>query len=155
MVIAAISIFTYDPEISFGDMSFLGDGPTGTLVFEVPIFFDSNFAEEGKSVDFAWVHWEKNDLTNELLLTLMLIGVWMVAFARIKGEDEFSRQLRLESMVSAVIWNSILLLVLNFMIYDGLFLYVMISQLFSFLLIFSVIFALKVNKLRKGLSHEE
>lgn len=154
LIFLVIVIFIIDPEVCFGEMSIFED-PEGMFVFTVPSFFESNFMVDGKEVSFAFIRWIRNDLINELLLTVMLIGVWMVAFAKIKGEDEYSQQLRLESMVKAIIWNSVLLLILNFMIYDGLFLYVMISQLFSFLLIFSVIFAIKVRKQRKILVDEE
>ncbi|MBL4707529.1 MAG: hypothetical protein JKY48_03710 [Flavobacteriales bacterium] len=153
-IIPSIAIFIYNPEISFGDMSIFKE-PSGTFVFKVPAFFDQDFIENGESVGFAFVHWIKNDLSNEVLLTMMLLGTYFIAFAKIKGEDEFSKQLRLEAMVQAIVWNSALLLLLNFMTYGGLFLYVMISQLFSFLLIFSTIFALMVRKQKKALGHEE
>lgn len=148
IIIPVLGAFFYNPEVAFGDAPIFNE-PDGSLVFNVPSLLDSDNDE------FSLFAWIKNDLTNELLLTLMLIGTWLVAFAKIKGEDEFSGQLRLEAMVSAIIYNSILLLVLNFIVYDGLFLYVMISQLFSFLLLFSFIFALKVRKQRKALGYEE
>jgi len=154
------------------------------LILTVPTFFifliDSIYFETGITVggsffdsssDFftrtvynlvAFQHGEivffkeiKNNLINEFGLAIMLLGSWMLAFARIKGEDEFSQQLRLQSMSSALVWNSALLLLFNFLFYDGMFFFVMITQLFSFSLIFSIIFALKIRKYRKGLSNEE
>lgn len=154
LIIPTIIAFCYDPEISFGDVSIFGE-PSGPLVFSVPSFFTPDAVIDGNNVGFSFVHCIKNNMANEILLTLMLLGTYFVAFAKIKGEDEFSKQLRLESMVQAIILNSLLLLLLNFMIYDGLFLYVMISQLFSFLLLFSIIFAFKVRKQRRVLGYEE
>ncbi len=154
LILPTVIAFCYDPEISFGDVAIFSE-PSGPLVFNVPSFFSTDVVIDGEEVGFSFVHMIKNNMANEILLTLMLLGTYFVAFSRIKGEDEFSNQLRLESMVNAILYNSVLLLILNFMTYDGLFLYVMISQLFSFLLIFSVIFALKVRKQRRALSYEE
>lgn len=154
LIVPAVLIFCYDPEVSFGDVTIFGE-PSGPLVFSVPSFFGINEVIDGEEVGFSFVRMINNNMANEILLTMMLLGTYFVAFSKIKDEDEFSNQLRLESMVKAILYNSVLLLILNFMIYDGLFLYVMISQLFSYLLIFSVIFALKIRNQRKVLGNEE
>ena len=153
-VIPTLLAFFYDPEIVFGELQLpLMKEVDNTFTVTVPSFFDQN-GQEAPEV-FQWFRWVKNDISNELLLTFMLIGTYLIAFAKIKGEDEFSERLRLESMTTAIIWNSILLLLMNWMFYDGLFLYVLVSQLFSFLLIFSLIFAIKVRSQRKSLANEE
>ena len=101
------------------------------------------------------MRFKDKDLSNEILLTLMLIGVYFISFSQIKNEDEFSERLRLEAFSQAIIINSILLLLMNWLFYDGLFLILMATQLVSFLLIFSLVFAIKIRKQRRNLSHEE
>jgi len=153
IVIPILLMCVHNPDVIFGDIPFFSanDQPIECNVLGI---FDNSFQydESGELQIFSW---KKNDLFNEILLTLMLIGTYLIAFAKIKSEDEFSSQLRLQSLTSAIIWNSVLLFVLNFLVYDGMFLYVMASQLVSFLLIFSIIFALKIRKFKKGLTHEE
>ncbi len=75
----------------------------------------------------------------KILLSLMLFGAYFIAFAEIREEDEFSNQLLLESMIQAIVYNSILLLLLKWFFYDGLFLFVLISQLFSYLISFIIL----------------
>ena len=152
LIIPCFVLFVNDPEVIFGEMGFFGN-PDGRFVKEVFALFDqSSGAEEGK---FVWFSWINNDLSNEVLLTLMLLGTYFIAFSRIKEEDEFSKQLRLEAMTQATVYNSIILLIFNWVFYEGLFLYILVSQLFSFLLLFSLIFALKIRAHRKLLSYEE
>jgi len=156
IVIPLILAFFYNPEIVYGDLHLpLMEEPDNAFTFSVPAFLDQSEVDLNPEKKFVLFSWIKNDLSNEILLTLMLLGTYFIAFAKIKSEDEFSGQLRLQSMVSAIVWNSIILLVANFLVYDGVFLYIMILQLFSFLLIFSIVFALKVRKFRKGLGYEE
>jgi|GEM_PF-1493751 len=156
IIIPTMIAFVLNPEIVFGDtrMPFMEE-PDNRLTVEVFAFLDQSSINEDSTTDFAWFSRIKNDISNEILLTLMLIGAYLVAFARVKGEDEFSERIRLEAMTAAIIWNSILLLLMNWLFYEGWFLYMMVSQLFSFLLIFSFIFALKIRKLRRGLDYEE
>ena len=152
MVIPCLVLFVNDPEVVFGEATLFGS-PTGNFVKEVFALFDKGSGDEdGK---FVWYSWIKNDLSNEILLTFMLMGTFFIAFSRIREEDEFSKQLRLEAMSQAILYNSILLLIFNWVFYDGLFLYILVSQLFSFLLLFSLIFSLKIRAHNKLLAHEE
>lgn len=152
MVIPCLILFVNDPEVIFGEISFFAKPDEG-LVKEVFALLDQSAAnDEGRFVLYSWI---SNDLSNEILLTLMLLGTYFIAFSRIKEEDEFSNQLRMEAMVQATIYNAIILLIFNWVFYDGLFLYVLVSQLFSFLLLFSFLFALKIRAHHKLLSDEE
>lgn len=156
LVVPIVTAFAINPDIVFGDVEMpFSSLSEGIFVKEVPIFFDSNYNEATDAKEFEIVRLKKKDISNELLLTLMLIGVYFVAFAKIKNEDEFSERLRLEAFSQAIIINSILLLLMNWMFYDGLFLILMATQLFSFLLIFSLVFAVKIRNHRRNLSYEE
>ena len=140
LVAFCLFLFVRDPEVVYGEMSILGSEIESPWKAIVP----SLFAEEEDG--FTFFKMVENDISNELMLTLMLIGTYFIAFSKVKMEDEFSYQLRMESMGQAVLINGILLLIANWLIYDGLFLYAMIWGLFSFLLIFSILFALKLNR---------
>ena len=153
IIIPTVVAFLNEPGIAFGDTPSFFDGYQEPAKMKLIALVSEDFHSSGS--EFIWFEVKETEIINEVLLALMLIGTWLVAFAKIKDEDEFSGQLRLQSMVSAIVWNSIILLFLNFTTFDGIFLYVMVSQLFSFLLIFSVIFALKVRKQRSALRHEE
>ena len=153
MVIPCIFMFALDPEVVFGDAPFFGSEIESRWKATVPALLDQSSASE--SGEFVLMSWVENDLSNELMLTLMLVGTYFIAFAKIKDEDEFSYQLRMEAMTTSHLLNGILLLLANWLFYDGIFLYVLIWGLFSFLLIFSIVFALKIRKFRKELSHEE
>ena len=143
------ALFIQDPEVVFGEMSFLGSEIDSPWKAKVPALLADD--EDG----FAFIKMVENDISNEILLTIMLLGTYFIAFAKIKDEDEFSYQLRMEAMSQAHLWNGLLLLLSNWLFYDGIFVYIMIWGLFSFLLIFSIVFAFKIRKHRKELSYEE
>lgn len=154
MIIPCVIAFVRDPEIVFGEsaFNFLGD-VEGVLTVKVFAFLDQSSAmDDGEFTMFSMI---ENDIINEILLTLMLIGTYLIAFAKVKEEDEFSQQLRMESMSDSLVYNGILFLILSWIFYEGMFLYVLIFQLFSFLLIFSLVFALKIRNHRKLLGNEE
>ena len=153
VVIPILLMCFYNPDVIFGDISFYSANYQ-LIEYNVLGIFDNSF-QHNENDELQIFIWKNNDLSNEILLALMLIGTYLIAFAKVKSEDEFSSQLRLQSLTSAVIWNSVVLFILNFLVYDGMFLYVMASQLVSFLLIFSVIFAFKIRKFKKGLTHEK
>lgn len=150
LVLVAFCVFQFvrDPEVVFGESSILGSKIESPWKAKVPALFNSETNSEG-TTEFQIIGIIENDISNEILLTLMLIGTYFVAFSRVKAEDEFSYQLRMEAMGQAILINGILLLIANWLIYDGLFLYAMIWGLFSFLLIFSILFALKMNRQTK------
>jgi len=153
MVLPCIFLFAKDPEIVFGDANFFGSQTESYWKATVPALLDQSSGDE--TGEFVWMSWVENDISNELMLSLMLLGTYFIAFAKVKGEDEFSYQLRMEAMSLSHLLNGALLLIANWLFYDGIFLYVLIWGLFSFLLIFSTVFALKLRSQRKSLGHEE
>lgn len=153
MVLPSIALFFVYPEVAFGDLPEFMSNRKEFLSVNAYNFLDYSYNELGE-VSWVWFDPVKTDFLNEILLTLMLIGTYLISFSKIKEEDEFTKQLRFESMISAIVWNSLILLIANFLVYNGSFLFVMISQLFSFLLIFSLIFAIRLRKLKKGLANE-
>lgn len=76
------------------------------------------------------------DLTDEIALTGIIIGLLLIAFSREKEEDEFIGKIRLESLQWAVLINYILLLIATWMVYNFSFIDVMMYNMLTVLLIF-------------------
>ena len=76
------------------------------------------------------------DLTFTIFGTLFLIGALIVSFSKLKIEDEFTINLRLNSLLWAVLLNFILLLIAFIFVYDEAFLTVMVYNMFTTLIIF-------------------
>jgi len=96
-----------------------------------------------------------NNLLNELLGIAAIVGGLIVAFARVKVEDELMTRLRLESLVWAVKWNYIILLLAFVFVYGLSFYWVMIYNMFTVLILFIAKFHLSMRELNRSLSHEK
>jgi len=141
IIIPLLIYFFIEPEII--------DREPDRFDFDFPVlFYDFVFDSKEKTLI------KEVNLFNELLLSIILIASWMVAFAKLKQEDEYTWLLRLESMLLALIINLGLLFVINFMVFGMLFFHVMTFQLFIFPLIFSAVFAYRLQEQKKQ-SNEE
>ncbi len=78
----------------------------------------------------------KTDIVNTVVGVLFIIGGLLVGFAREKNEDEYISNLRLNSLLWAVLVNYLLLLFMFIFIYGLGFLNVMIYNMFTTLVIF-------------------
>ena len=121
-------IFEFEPEIF------------NTKVFGV--FIDEVFGEK-KLIGFI-----NNNVLNELLGILMIIGSILVAFSREVDEDEFISKIRLESLVWATYFNYGILLLAILFVYDLSFWWVMIFNMFTLLIFFIIRFNWQIRKLR-------
>lgn len=93
-----------------------------------------------------------NNLTNEISLSFVLLGLIGLSFMRVRDEDEFVYQNRLMSWQWSVLINYGLLFVANWVFYGGDFLNVMVFSMVSIPVIFLVRFHFKLYQLRR---HEE
>ncbi len=96
-----------------------------------------------------------NNILDELIGVLIIVGAILVAFSREKVEDEFITKIRLESLVWATYINYAILLVSLILIYYIAFLSVMILNMFALLLFFIIKFHWEIWKLNKSLSYAE
>ncbi|CAN5836643.1 hypothetical protein BH11BAC4_BH11BAC4_18700 [soil metagenome] len=78
----------------------------------------------------------ENDISDELIATLVILGALLVAFSREKTEDEGIAMLRLSSLMWAVLVNYVILLLAVLLVYGFPFLSVLIYNLFTVLIIF-------------------
>ncbi len=93
-----------------------------------------------------------NDILDELVALLIIIGGLFVTFSREKVEDEFIYKLRKDSLVWAVIFNYSVLVVAILFVYSFTFFDVLVFNMFTPL----IFFILRFNFLKlKSRSHEE
>jgi hypothetical protein len=76
------------------------------------------------------------DLTDEIALTGMIVGLLFIAFSREKEEDEFINKIRLESLQWSILINYILLLIATWTFYNFDFFDVMVYNMLTILVIF-------------------
>lgn len=93
------------------------------------------------------------NLIDEMAVTLLVVGLMMIAFSREHVEDEFVAHIRLQSMLwSFAIYYSIILLTV-WLFYDESFWTIMIYHLFMPLLFYVVLFRFTYwRKMRGGVS---
>jgi hypothetical protein len=82
------------------------------------------------------------NLTDEVALAGIIIGLLLLAFSREKHEDEFINRIRLESLQWAVLLNYVLLIIAAFLVYGWSFIDVMMYNMLTVLIIFIVRFHL-------------
>jgi len=97
----------------------------------------------------------ENNVLNEIIGIVLIIGFLMVAFSKEKQEDELIAKIRLESLVWATYVNYAILLISMVFIFGISFLWVMIFNMFTILLFFIIRFNWQVKKLNKHMAHEE
>lgn len=85
-----------------------------------------------------------------VLTVVLILGLLMVAFSREKAEDEYVTKLRASSLVWAIIANYVLLLLFTLLVYDLDYVYVLIVNLFTPLLLYILKFRTAVWKFRKS-----
>lgn len=107
------------------------------------------------SGDTALFGFTKQNLTNTIVGVLFMIGALFVAFSREKTEDEFIAKIRLESLLWATYINYGVLLFCFLFFYEIEFLYVMIFNMFTILVIFIIRYYFMLHRAKKSLSHEK
>lgn len=80
------------------------------------------------------------NMTDELAVIGLTIGLLMVAFSKEKIEDEFVSKTRLESLQWGVIVNAILLVIGTLVVYDAAYWNVIIFNMFTPIIIFLIRF---------------
>jgi FlaA1/EpsC-like NDP-sugar epimerase len=110
--------------------------PGLVLPLKESVFFDSN-------------------LTNELALAGVIIGLMIIVFAREKIEDEYISLMRLKCLQWSVLISFVILFILNFVFYGGSFYIVLIYNMFTIPLIFIAKFNYSLYRLRREREEDE
>ena len=95
------------------------------------------------------------NLTATILGIFFLIGSVMVAFSKEKYEDEFIAKIRLESLLWATYINYAILFLCFLFFYGTGFLYVMILNMFTILILFIIRFNYVLYRTSKPLQNEK
>jgi hypothetical protein len=104
----------------------------------------SGFEFSWLAVDIPWVKEggflssSKNNLTDEVMALLIIVGGLLTAFSREKVEDEFIREVRLQSLLWATYANYGLLILALIFFYNDDFFLVMVFNMFTLLIIFII-----------------
>jgi len=91
---------------------------------------------------------EQINLTDELALTGIILGLIFIAFAREKQEDEYINTIRLESLQWAVLINYVLLLAATWLVHGFAYIDVMVYNMLTILIIFIIRFHIVLSKNR-------
>ena len=134
--------FVFIPAVIFGICTLLTE-------FE-PAFLDFRTPYKTSSQVFT-----NNNALNEILGVLIIVSGLIVAFSRTKNEDEFIQQMRLSSLVWAVIVNYFILTLAMIFVFDFNFLWVMSFNMFTVLVFFILHFHWKLWQFNKTTNHEE
>ena len=113
-------------------------------------FFDFSFpglesgmrliSQPGFSLD------NRQNYTDEIALSGIIISLLLIAFSREKQEDEFITRLRMESLQWAVLINYILLLAATWIVYQFAYIDVMMYNMLTVLLLFILRFHIVIWK---------
>src|SRR5688500_13180347 len=98
---------------------------------------------------------ELNNFTDEIFSLLLLCGLFMVAFSKEKVEDERIRQLRLESLLWAILINTIFLAFSIIFFYNDLFIWVLAYNIATPLVLFIIRFNVVMYSERRKLKKED
>lgn len=128
-------IFEFEPEIL--------DVKVITL-FNDDFFTDSGF--------FVMV---KNNIADEILGVLLIVSSLLIAFSKERNEDEFISKIRLESLVWATYVNYAILILAFIFIYNMIFFWVAVFNMFTVLLFFIIRYNWALYKSKRELSDEK
>ncbi len=117
--------------------------------WKVPVY--SLFGNETgfMGTGFGKKGWTETALFNEILTVVIVVSGFMASFSREKVEDELTSKIRLESLSLAILLNYALVLVANFFIFDFAYLNTLIVFLFAPLVMFNIIFQVRLFRYYK------
>lgn len=96
-----------------------------------------------------------NNFTDEIGGVLLLVGLFLVAFSKEKDEDERIAKMRLESLLWAVLVNTVLIIICILFLYSVNFLHAMVYNICTPLILFIVRFNVLLVLDRKQLNKNE
>lgn len=125
---------------------------TNVTVFSI---YDSGIPLQDPSIGSPVLDFKKDDIHFELFLLLLVVGCIFIGFSRLKNEDEFTFNLRLESLIWSFYVMFILLLISIVFIYGIIFLSIQFYGLFAFLVLYILRFHFVLFKANKAVDYEK
>ena len=134
-----------------GVVAILNDFESPVLKMKVFALFTEGLFEKDNQ-NFTWF---EDNVFNELVSVLIILGGLLVAFSKTKLEDEYISRIRMESLIWATYVNYGVLLVAVLFVFNLAFLDVMIYNMITILIFFVLRFHFMLYKTKKQLSYEE
>lgn len=113
-----------------------------------------HFQLELDFLSYSGPSYMNNNFTNELALSGVLLGLWMMSFSKKKQEDEWLQRLRLESFIIGFQISLALFFVANLALYGESFFFILVYNCLTPLLLFNIVFGLKLRAANKDLEEE-
>lgn len=150
-----IGWFLLIPSTILGIIQIISLNGSGLKFLDLRIFtiYSGSFAPWGSPpVIFGF---DKVNLSGTIIGVLFILGAVMVAFAKEKQEDEFISKIRLESLLWATYINYAILFFCFLFFYGVGFMYVMIFNMFTILVLFILRFNYVIYRTSKSLQYEK
>lgn len=97
----------------------------------------------------------RNNIFDEVAFIGLIISLILIAFSKEKDEDEFISQIRLNSLVWALLTNYGILILVELFVYGTSFLPLLYLNLILILVLFVIKFRIALYKLKKTAKNEE
>ena len=114
-----------------------------------------SIAEQAIFSDSLFFTLTENNILDEIIGLLLITGAILIAFSKEKHEDEFILKIRLESLVWAIYLNYAVLILTLIFIYDMIFFWVLVFNMFTLLFFFIIRFNWALMKSKKQIRDEE
>ena len=98
---------------------------------------------------FHFGNMNNDDWGDELIVLGLTVSLIFIAFSRERDEDECIAEIRMHSLVWAIIVNYALLIVATFLIYDIAYLYFIDINIFTVLFLFIIKYNIALYKFRR------
>ncbi len=151
-----IGWFLFIPSVILGIYLYqIGIAPDFFNVSVLSLIHEAFIDVNAKTVNNIFFKVIENNVLDEVLLILAIIGALFIAFSKEKQEDEFINKIRLNSLVWATYVNYSILIISTIFVYRATYFWVMILNMLTILIIFIIRFNWQLMKLKKEVSHEE
>lgn len=114
-----------------------------------------SIAEQPFFGDTIFFTFPENNILDEISGILLIIGALLIAFSKEKSEDEFISRIRLESLVWATYLNYAILMLTIVFVYDLIFFWVLVFNMFTLLIFFIIRFNWALYTSKKQIRDEE
>lgn len=145
-----IGLIILIPSFVIGFITLLMDLNPAILDWNVISFFNDPFIGEESAVSII-----NNNVLGEILGILIIVGGLLSAFSKEKNEDEFISAIRLDALVWALIVNYGILIIAMILLFDMSFVWVMIFNMFTTLILFILKFNWELRKLNTDTAYAE
>ena len=120
--------------------------------WRMPVFA---IADEELFQKTIWFSFTSNAVFDEVTLIGLIVSLLLIAFSKEKDEDEFISQIRLNSLVWALLINYGILILAELFVYGFPFLNVLYFNLIMILVLFVIKFRIELYKLKTNAGNEK